>query len=277
MSEKWERGTASFHATRVRTLVVGWCRKNFGRMTIEMLFTEKWKELEAATHLAFPTWHGRDMGEFLKQMRVEGLDFTRLMALRMVRNALTYNPMLNGKPLVTLNEGVIPFLDDVISHIKKLPTAANILIPRTEVFSASLSEMVHDVVEKMLEKIFSHVPVLDVDDRVIGVFSESTMLEMSKAGVKCDNATAMQDIVSFLPLEKHKAEVFRFVPKNDPISHLRYLCAKALEKHERIGMVFVTENGKQDEPLLGILTVWDIAGVADIMPFEQNHVQEERA
>ena len=26
----------------------------------------------------------------------------------------------------------------------------------------------------------------------------------------------------------------------------------------------ITENGKEDEPLLGILTVWDIAGVADV-------------
>ena len=97
-------------------------------MTTETLFAERWKELESATHLAFPTWGGRDVEKFLKQMRVEGVDFTRLMALRMARNALTHNPMLNGSPLVTLNAGVIPFLDDVIARIKELPTATNILI-----------------------------------------------------------------------------------------------------------------------------------------------------
>lgn len=233
-------------------------------MAIEVLFAEKWKELETATRLAFPTWDGRDVEKFLKQMRVDGLDFTRLMVLRMVRNALTHNPMLNGKPIVTLNEGVIPFLDEVISHIKKLPTAANILISRNNVFSASLSDMVHDVVNKMLEKVFSHVPVLDTNDRVIGVFSESTMLEMSKAGISDDGTTALDAVSRFLPCDKHTAEVFRFVPKNDPIAHLRYLCAEALDKHERIGMFFVTENGKEEYPLLGILTVWDIAGVSDV-------------
>ena len=172
--------------------------------------------------------------------------------------------MMNGHPLVTVNEGVIPFLDDVITRIKKSPTTANILIPRNDVFSASLSDMVYCVVDKMLEKIFSHVPVLDTDDRVVGVFSESTMLEMTKAGIRDDGNTTLGDISQFLPCDKHTAEVFRFVPKNDPIAHLRDLCAKALEKHERIGMFFVTENGKADEPLLGILTVWDIAGVADL-------------
>ena len=57
---------------------------------------------------------------------------------------------------------------------------------------------------------------------------------------------------------------FRFVPENDPIAHLRSLCADALKNHERIGMIFVTANGKLNEPLLGILTVWDIAGVSDL-------------
>ena len=233
-------------------------------MTTEERFGEKWKELEAAVRLAFPTWDGRTVENFLKQMRVEGVDFTRLMALRMARNALTHNPMLNGKPIVTLNEGVLPFLDDVIARIKILPTAANILIPRDDVFSGSLSDMIHDVVDTMLEKVFSHVPVLDSDDRVIGVFSESTMLEMSKAGIQDEGNATLGDVSQFLPCDKHTAEVFRFVPKNDPIAHLRHLCAEALGNHKRIGMFFVTENGKEDEPLLGILTVWDIAGVADV-------------
>ena len=79
-------------------------------MTTEERFCEKWKELEAAVRLAFPTWDGRTVENFLKQMRVEGVDFTRLMALRMARNALTHNPKLNDKPIVTLNEGVLPLI-----------------------------------------------------------------------------------------------------------------------------------------------------------------------
>ena len=232
-------------------------------MAIEALFAEKWKELESVTRLAFPTWDGRDMENFLKKMRVEGVDFTRLMALRMARNVLTHNTMLNGSPLVTLNEGVMPFLDDVIARIKKLPTAMNILIPREDVFSGTLNDGIHHVVGEMLANVFSHVPVLDVNDHVIGVFSESTMLEMSKAGIADGANMTLGDIAKFLPCERHTAEVFRFVPKNDHIAHLRYLCAETLNNHERIGMFFVTENGKKDEPLLGILTVWDIAGVSD--------------
>ena len=239
-------------------------RKVSADMTTEALVAEKWKELESTVHLSFPNWNGRECERFLKDMRVEGVDFTRLMALRMARNALTHNPLLNGRPIVSLNEDVIPFLDDVIAKIRQLPTATTVLIPRNEVYCGSMESRIRDVVAVMLEKVYSHVPILDSNDKVIGVFSESTMLEMNKAGIGNGESLTMRDIDAYLPQEKHVAEVFRFVPKNDPIAHLRQLCTEALSRHERIGMFFVTENGAVEEPLLGILTVWDIAGVSDL-------------
>lgn len=232
-------------------------------MTTEEAFLEKWKTLETVTRLAFPTWDGREIEKFLKCMRVDGVDFTRLKALRDVRNALSHTPMMDGAPLVRLNDGTIPFLDSLTGRMRRLPTAANICIPFKNVYHASLNDTIASVVDVMLANVYSHVPVLDADGRVVGVFSESTLLEMNKAGMTSRNETALKDIAQLLPSERHKAEVFRFVPQCDPVAHLRSLFAEALEEHERIGMIFVTETGIEDEPLLGILTVWDVAGVSD--------------
>ena len=239
-------------------------KEGFRHMQTEALFAERWKELESATRIAFPTWDGKEVEKFLKKMRVEGVDFTRLMALRYVRNALTHNPLLNGNPIVTVNAGVVQFLDEVIARLKKLPMVSNIWIPRSEVYFGSLDNAISTVVGDMLTNVYSHVPVLDSDDKVLGVFSESTMLEMNKAGIRDDGKTTLKAVAEFLPCDRHKAEVFRFVPKNDSVAHIRHLCAEALQKHERIGMFFVTEDGKEDESLLGILTVWDVAGVSDM-------------
>ena len=234
-------------------------------MTTEALFAEKWKELESATHLAFPTWDGHTVEKFLKKMHVEGIDFTRLMALRHVRNALVHNPLLNGRPIVTVNEEVVSFIDDVLVHLRNLPVAANIWIPRSAVYFGSLNDKISSVVEAMLKNVYSHVPVIGDDNKVLGVFSESTMLEMNRAKI-CDDGDTTLDVVSeFLPFDRHTAEVFRFIPKNDPVVHIRQLCSEALRKHERIGMFFVTDGGNKDEPLLGILTVWDIAGISSVV------------
>ena len=237
-------------------------KEGFRHMQTEALFAERWKELESATRIAFPTWDGKEVEKFLKKMRVEGVDFTRLMALRYVRNALTHNPLLNGNPIVTVNAGVVSFLDEVIARLKKLPMVSNIWIPRSAVYFGSLDDAISTIVGDMLTNVYSHVPVLDSDDKVLGVFSESTMLEMNKAGIRDDGKTTLKAVAEFLPCDRHTAEVFRFVPKNDSVAHIRHLCAEALQKHERIGMFFVTEDGKENAPLLGILTVWDVAGVA---------------
>lgn len=239
-------------------------RKTRYLMTTTEKVIELWKRLESATRLAFPTWDGHGMEKFLKSMQVEGLDFTRIMALRGVRNALAHGLELGGKPLVAINDAVVPFLEDAITLVQRLPTVANVWIPRSDVFVGSLGDNIHLIVEEMLRNVFSHIPVLDSDGKVLGVFSESTLLEMNNAGIMDDGSLTLSNVLEFLPCEVHKADVFRFVPKNDPIAHIRRICAEALARHERIGMFFATKNGKSDEPLLGILTVWDIAGVSDV-------------
>lgn len=233
-------------------------------MQTEASFAEKWKELESATRLAFPTWDGHEVEKFLKQMRVEGVDFTRLMALRYVRNALTYNPLLNGSPIVTVNADVTPFIDDVSARLKQLPTADNIWTPRNAACFASLNDKISSVIAVMLKNVYSHVPVFDANEKILGVFSESTMLEINRARIIDDGDTVLNAVAEFLPCDRHTAEVFRFVPKNNSIAHIRPLCAEALQKLERIGIFFVTENSKGGEPLRGILTAWDVVGVSDI-------------
>ncbi len=56
-------------------MVSSWRGVDVVSMTTEALFAERWKELESVTHLSFSTWDGRDIEKFLKQMRVEGVDF----------------------------------------------------------------------------------------------------------------------------------------------------------------------------------------------------------
>ena len=95
------------------------------------------------------------------------------------------------------------------------------------------------------------------------MFSESTMLEMHKSGWTHKNSARINSIYDLLPVAQHKADEFLFVAKDAPVSQLRRLTAESLERGKRIGMFLVTETGCEDEPLFGILTVWDLVGVSD--------------
>ena len=62
----------------------------------------------------------------------------------------------------------------------------------------------------------------------------------------------------FLPVERHIMDKFQFVAESVTVAHLRKIHADAAKRDERIGLVIVTKSGNEDEPLLGLLTIWDI-------------------
>lgn len=223
-----------------------------------------WSDLIDIVQQIFPTWNGRDVVAFLEEMKVNGLDLKRLVVLRDVLDGPREKVNSNTDSPAAIGETDVQFIRNAVDRIGRLASIANILIPCNDVFTCSLDDAIRPVTETMVKNSYSHVPVLDTGGKVTGVFSESTMLEMSKTDIGNLAQATIRDIAEFLPMEKHTADVFKFVPKNDAVLHLRQLCDEALKKRKRIGMFFVTENGKSDEPLLGILTVWDIAGALDL-------------
>lgn len=233
-----------------------------GPMNAKSTAKSGWAELDSAVRQTFPTWNGRDVVKFLEEMKVDGLDLDRLKALRAALDATGHKSVLGSDMQVAIGETDVQFIKDAAARIRRLATIANILIPRDAVFTCSFESAIRPVIAEMVKNSYSHVPVLDEKGKVIGVFSESTMLEMNRSGN--DAPATMRDIAVFLQMKNHTADVFMFVPKDDPILHLRHLCDNALKKRERIGMFFVTENGRENESLLGILTVWDIAGASDM-------------
>lgn len=173
-------------------------------------------------------------------------------------NAATIYPDLVGVAKSIRYSNSTMMIDKAIGCANESLKATDRWIPIEVVAKAALSDSVSSVSNAMLAKGYSHVPILDEMGRVFGVFSESTMLEAWADGVTCAHDATLRDIKEFLPIGRHKADVFRFVPANTTVAQLRKLHNDALNGNERIGLVLITQNGKYDEPLQGILNVWDI-------------------
>ena len=191
-------------------------------------------------------------------------------------NAATIYPDLIGiaKSIRYSNNTVM--VDDVIGGAKDSAPVTSFWIPRDKMCVCSLSETISSVIDSMNEGGYSHVPVLNGDGKVIGVFSESTMLEAWKANIRCTEAATMNVLAKILPIDNHKMDVFGFVPKDATAASLQKIYKESFENNERIGLIFVTETGRQDEPLLGITTVWDIAESLDTEDGEGKHHSPKR-
>ena len=179
-------------------------------------------------------------------------------------NAATIYPDLIGVAKSTRYDNCMLLIDDAIGQAKESLTAERFWIPKSKIFTCSLSDAISSVIDEMVKRGYSHIPVMDEKGKVIGVFSESTMMDGWRAKICSADALTMKDIANLLPIENHKVDVFRFVSKCSTAASLKKMCEESIQNGDRIGLFFVTEHGKSDEPLLGILTVWDIAGVSDL-------------
>lgn len=178
-------------------------------------------------------------------------------------NAATIYPDLIGIAKSTRYNNSIQLLDAALGCPKESESVSSFWIPRDAIMSCSISDAISSVIDKMTERKISHVPVLDEAGKVVGVFSESTMMEAWKANIVCSNIATMDILSSLLPIDKHGVDAFEFVSKNATSAGLWKMHKESLENNKRIGLFLVTENGSPDEPLLGIATAWDVAAALD--------------
>lgn len=229
-------------------------------------FIDLYKQLEVAIETSYegcPQDIGRAVSWLLSDKSAPKLEYglaKRLKMCKNVRDALSHIPQKNGEYPVVPSEAMLQVLRDVLEQVERPPRARDYCVLTQDVFSVSMQDKIRPAMKRMVERSFTYVPVLE-DDRVAGVFSENTLLSYvsSDTVVGIDTDDTFSALEALLPLGKHDSEMFGFVAMDDPISTVVDLFLKAMERGERLGMLFVTANGREGEKLLGILTAWDMA------------------
>lgn len=70
----------------------------------------------------------------------------------------------------------------------------------------------------------------------------------------------IKEFEEFIPIDKHESECFEFVSKKALVIDIENIFQIGLKDQKRISVVFITENGKPKEKILGMITAWDLAG-----------------
>lgn len=224
-------------------------------------FLDLYKQLE---ELAIKRYGYPDDGKAVLnlQKRTEFRNIhTELGYCREVRNLLQHKPKVAGSYAVTPSDEMIALLKETANKVKNPPRARDIAISISSILYKTMDDYVRPTMIEMQKNVFTHIPILQ-DGIVVGVFSENTVFSylIDEGIIGIEGDTKFSDLKEYLPLEKHRSESFRFVPQHIEAEKVRLLFEKALEEQDRIGLVFTTRTGKSDEPLLGIITAWDIAG-----------------
>lgn len=179
---------------------------------------------------------------------------------REVRNLLTHNPKIGGSYAVEPSDEMLALLDKVKERVSNPVRARDIYVPTGKLLWRKPEDSVLETLKLMRNNVYSRVPILQ-GGRVIGLFSKNTLFSyiIDRGSVTVEKDLVFKDLMDYLPPERHNDETYRFIPEDMPLAKISDLFGKALKHSDKIGMLFVTKNGKPGEKLLGILTAWDVA------------------
>lgn len=233
-------------------------------------FLDRYKRLEELCRDAF----GLEAGESAlvrlknsKQFRsyAEDIDYCRE-----VRNFLQHNPKLGGQYPVEPSEQMVAFVDELIERMEQRKRCIQIAVKGSDMYTCCMADTVESNLSTMSERGFTHMPVLE-NGRVVGVLDLHTV---SKAIAEHGSARfgaglTVGDIYAFARLQEHDGayehpaltgEVYGFFSINAYVDELEGEFERWFKQGRRLGMAFLTQNGKQTEKLLGLVTAWDVLG-----------------
>ena len=186
-----------------------------------------------------------------------------LMIIKQVRNINTHQRNDKYGYVVCPNPDMNIKLKTIIDEIKNPPTIynSNICVKRQNMYCRNIDDTIEETIKVMIEKVYTHIPIFE-NDVLVGVFSENTLLDIvnKETGILIGKDTTFRAFQDYLKIENHSSEEFKFISRNKNIYDIEDIFKDYFTRNKRLGCVYITENGKENEKILGMLTAWDIFG-----------------
>lgn len=228
-------------------------------MTLTELFLDRYKQLETELEKRYQREKRRFssvVNEFIRDSESEPIR-EHLQTCREIRNLLTHNANVGGLPVAQPSKPIVAMMGEILNYVKTPPLAISVATKGENILKANMSQRVLRLMEVMVKNGYSHVPVME-NGIFCGVFSQGAVFMYtlySKKQIRKD--TTIAEMKAHLPIEQHH-ENYVFVNKRATQMEIRRIFERIREKNRRVSVVFITETGKIDEPLLGMVTPWDI-------------------
>ena len=185
----------------------------------------------------------------------------KLDLMREMRNVLSHNADIDGQMVFEPSEGVLKAMEEIVEYVKRPPLAIHCATPVDRLFCAGYKELALNIMRAMEKRGFSHVPILE-KGRLVGVFSVRTVFSKMVRDPDFDirSDTTLEDFRMLLPIEAHRGEKYGFMAADTSLYEARQVFTAFPAPNRRLAALFLTEHGDEDEPILGMLTPWDVMG-----------------
>lgn len=167
-----------------------------------------------------------------------------------------------GKYVATIQQFVIGELETVIENVEKPPPIrAKFTV---SVFQTKGDDSIFHIMNTMIEKTFTHVPVW-VSGRFIGVFSYTSFFhwladQQQKTSHEVTFTKKFFDDINLKYLNSPIVN-YSFVAESLSLFEVKPIFEKALGQKKRLDCLLITPSGKKGEQITGIITAWDLGSI----------------
>ncbi|HEX7018118.1 MAG TPA: CBS domain-containing protein [Patescibacteria group bacterium] len=177
-----------------------------------------------------------------------------------LRNAIVHKS--TGEVIAEPHAETVTHLQAIYDKLVDPPSVMS--IAATPVYTCDTKDMVDQLVRTMKQKFYAYVPVMH-DGRFVGVFSENTLTKWLAdvtpgANLRLADVT-VGELQEYFDGPDDKANAYTFVAQAADVYHVQQQFLSFMSEKKRLGAIFITAHGRREEPILGIVTAWDVSKI----------------
>lgn len=180
----------------------------------------------------------------------------RLKSFGRLRNAIQHGSGLNGEAIAEPHDKIVEEIIDIEEKLRS-PKRMNHFF--REVYSLTGTDSMSKMLQLVHEFQYSQFPVFNSEGEFISLVTESGITNWLASNVKDDLISFEETRVSDLLSVDELAETYRFISRITTVYEAKDYFLQAANEGRKLEALLITESGKSNQSLLGILTHWDLA------------------
>ncbi|MDA8652381.1 CBS domain-containing protein [Porticoccaceae bacterium] len=190
-----------------------------------------------------------------------------LLTFAELRNAIVHSPRIQPKSTKDSDDAVIAEPHgEVVANIRKiyrLLTDPPKVFPRfkCDVLGAKRDEFINGILVSMKKHSFSQFPVFSDDGLVEELITTNTISRWLSSNIDPRGEVIVEGVTvdDLIPEIEHKKN-YKFISRHSSIFDVHQLFANHPESRgNNLDAIFVTESGRAEEKVLGVLTIEDVS------------------
>lgn len=182
----------------------------------------------------------------------------KLDSIRKIRNLYVHESGIIDN-LFFVSDEVIATLKEIIEYVTHPIIAKDVMTNFKDVKVATLKSNVHELIEIIYKEGFSNIPIVNEFNIVVGIFNSDVLVNLSFHKLEITKNTIVADIEKYVLFDSHFNNRFIFVDERIQIDTLNEFFSKSKELYKkRLPLIFVTQNGKSNGTLKGIIAPIDL-------------------